>query len=75
VKPGSLKIAEIVSGFVCAPRTVAADKTKMQKATGRKKERQITKANSGRRDLFSGGENDESVYRSPARFEPGETME
>ena len=38
VKPGSVKIAETVSGFscVCACRAAAAEETRMQSATARK---------------------------------------
>src|ERR1700758_5020663 len=53
VKPGSLKIAEMVSGFVCAckvtgPKTVTADEIRMQRLEKRTYERQVTEANSGR---------------------------
>src|ERR1700761_8169139 len=81
VNPGSLKIAEMVSGFVCAciaagPKAATTDETRMQRLAKRIYERQVTEADSGRRGLFShGAENVESVYRSACGIRRGETME
>jgi hypothetical protein len=50
VKPGSVKIAETVRGFVWACRSAAeVHEKKRQRARERKQEREGTKANSGKR--------------------------
>jgi hypothetical protein len=50
VKPGSVKIAETVRGFVWACRSAAeVHEKKRQRARERNQEREGTKANSGKR--------------------------
>src|SRR3984885_6660609 len=63
VRLGSLKIAETVSGFVCA-WSAATDETRMQRTKARRQEQEGTKANSDRRNGFL--RENESVYRRAA---------
>src|ERR1700744_2279831 len=60
VRLGSLKIAETVSGFVCA-WSAATDETRMQRTKARRQEQEGTKANSDRRNGFL--RENELVYR------------
>src|SRR5258708_18069959 len=43
VKPGSVKMAEIVSGFVCACKVAGAIETRKQRAKARKQKQEGTK--------------------------------
>jgi hypothetical protein len=73
VRLGSLKIAEMVSGFVCA-WSAAADETRMERTKARRQEQEGTKANSDSRNRFL-REEDESVYRRGRRYSISEIME
>jgi hypothetical protein len=54
VRLGSVKIAEMVSGFVCA-WSAAIDEIRMERTKARKQEQEGTKANSEGEMVLAGG--------------------
>jgi hypothetical protein len=65
VKPGSVKMAGTVSGFVCAGKVAGAMEKRRQRAKIRKQKQEGTKTTPQPESVLRVG-NDESVYRSAA---------